>query len=138
MQINHSPSRISDHYFLLSLQQLSWGLLRTNNVSSQAFAKSFESKKFTAAEKIWQKSHCVYPYKIIQISSLGQQQKNSMEHNQKNPSRQYYYSAKLLSNKLPNHYSNAYKKYWNNSETIYMFLECNFADLRHYFVHWVN
>ena len=27
------------------------------------------------------KSHCVYPHKLIQTSSLGRQQKNSMEQN---------------------------------------------------------
>ena len=81
MQINLSSSVTSDHYFSLSLQQLSWGLLGTKNVSSQASAKFSEGKQITAAEKIWQKSHCVYPHKIIQTSSLGRQQKNSMEHN---------------------------------------------------------
>ena len=80
MQINHSSCRTSDHYFLLSLQQLSWGLLGTKNVSSQASAKFSEGKQITAAEKIWQKSHCVYPHKIIQTNSVGRQQKNSMEH----------------------------------------------------------
>ena len=30
---------------------------------------------------MWWKSHCLYPHKIIQTSSLGRQQKNSMEHN---------------------------------------------------------
>ena len=81
MQINLSSCRTSDHYFSLSLQQLSWGLLRFKNVSSQTSAKFFEGKQITAAEKMWQKSHCVYPHKIIQTSSLGRQQKNSMEHN---------------------------------------------------------
>ena len=81
MQINLSSCRTSDHYFSLSLQQLSWGLLGTKNVSSQASAKFFEGKQITVAKKMWQKSHCVYPHKIIQTSSLGRQQKNSMEHN---------------------------------------------------------
>ena len=81
MQINLSSCRTSDHYFSLSLQQLSWDLLGTKNVSSQASAKFFEGKQITAAEKIWQKSYCVYPHKTIQTSSLGRQQKNSMEHN---------------------------------------------------------
>ena len=130
MQINHSSCRTSDDYFLLSLQQLSWGQLGTKNVSSQASAKFFEGKKIAAAESIWLKSHCVYPHKIIQTSSLGRQQKYSVEHNdcfcsihiamdnQKKPNRQYHYSAKLLSNKLSSYYSNAYKKHCNNSETI--------------------
>ena len=81
MQINHSSCRTSDHYFLLSLQQLSWGLLGTKNVSSQASAKFFEGKQIIVAEKMWQKLDCVYPHKIMQTSSLGRQQKNSMEHN---------------------------------------------------------
>ena len=81
MQINLSSCRTSDHYFSLSLQQLSWGLLRFKNVSSQNSAKFFEGKQITAAEKMWQKSHCVYPHEIIQTSSLGRQQENSMEHN---------------------------------------------------------
>ena len=34
MQINISSCRSSDHYFLLSLQRLSWDSLRTKNVSS--------------------------------------------------------------------------------------------------------
>ena len=38
--------------------------------------------------------------------------------NLKNPNGQYHYSAKLLSNKLSNYYSNAYKKHWNNSGKI--------------------
>ena len=80
MQINLSSCRTSDHYFSLSLQQLSWDLLGTKNVSSQASAKFFEGKQITAAEKIWQKSYCVYPHKTIQTSSLGRQQNNSMEH----------------------------------------------------------
>ena len=67
MQINLSSCRTSDHYFSLSLQQLSWDLLGTKNVSS-------------SAEKMWQKLQCAYPHKIIQTSSLGKQQKNSMEH----------------------------------------------------------
>ena len=71
MQTNHSSCRTSDHYFSLSLQQLSWGLLGTKDVSSQAFANFFESKQITAAGKMWQKSHCVYPHKIIQTRSLG-------------------------------------------------------------------
>ena len=81
MQINHSSCRTSDEYFLLSLQQLSWGQLGTKHVSSQASAKLFEGKQIAAAENIWLKSHCVYPHKIMQTSSLGRQQKNSMEHN---------------------------------------------------------
>ena len=80
MQTNHSSCRTSDDYFLLSLQQLSWGQLGTKNVSSQASAKFFEGKKIAAAESIWLKSHCVYPHKIIQTSSLGRQQKYSVEH----------------------------------------------------------
>ena len=81
MQINLSCFRTSDHYFSLSLQQLQQGLLGTKNVSSQASAKSFEGKQITAAERMWQKSHYVYPHKIIQTGSLGRQQKDSMEHN---------------------------------------------------------
>ena len=81
MQINLFSCRNSDHYFSLSLQQLSRDLLGTKNISSQASAKFFEGKQRRAAEKMWQKSHCVYPHKIIQTSSLGKQQKNSMEHN---------------------------------------------------------
>ena len=81
MQINLSFCRTSDHYFSLSLQQLSWDLLGTKNVSSQASAKFFEGKQITSAEKMWQKSHCVYSHKIKQTSSLGRQQKNSMEQN---------------------------------------------------------
>ena len=81
MQINLSSCRTSDHYFSLSLQQLSCSLLGTKNVSSQNSAKFFEGKQITEAEKMWQKSHFVYPHKIIQSSSLGRQQKNSMEHN---------------------------------------------------------
>ena len=34
------------------------------------------------------------------------------------PNGHYHYSAKLLSNKFPNYYSNAYKKHWNNSGLI--------------------
>ena len=34
MQRNLSSCRTSDHYFFLSLQQLSWDSLRTKNVSS--------------------------------------------------------------------------------------------------------
>ena len=81
MQINLSSCRTSDQYFSLPLQQLSWDLLGTKTVSSQASAKIFEGKQIMAAEKMWQKSHCVYPHEIIQTSSLGRQQKNSMEHN---------------------------------------------------------
>ena len=81
MQINLSSCRTSDHYFSLSLQQLSWDFLGTKNVSSQASAKSFEGKQITAAERMWQKTHYVYPHKIIQTGSLGRQQKSSMEHN---------------------------------------------------------
>ena len=82
MQINLSSCRTSDHYFSQSLQQLSCDLLGIKNVSSQASAKFFEGKQIAAAEKIWQKSHCVYPHiQIIQSSSLGRQQKNSVEHN---------------------------------------------------------
>ena len=81
MQINLSSCRTSDHYFSLSLQQLSWDLLGTKNVSSQASAKFFEGKQITVAKKMWYKSHCVYPHKIIQTGSLGRQQKNSMENN---------------------------------------------------------
>ena len=81
MQINLASCRTSDHYFSLLLQQLSWDLLGTKNVSSQASAKFFESRQIAAAEKILQKSHYVYPHKIIQTSSLVRQQKNSMEHN---------------------------------------------------------
>ena len=82
MQINLSSCRTSDHYFSLSLQQLLWDLLGTKNVASQASTKFFEGKQITAAEKMWQKSHCVYPHKIIiQTSSLGRQQKNSIAHN---------------------------------------------------------
>ena len=81
MQINLSSCRTSDHYFSLSLQQLSWDLLGTKNVSSQASAKFFEGKQIIVAEKMWQKLDCVYPHKIMQTSSLGRQQKNSMEHN---------------------------------------------------------
>ena len=32
-------------------------------------------------KQIIYKLHCVYPHKIIQTSSLGRQQKNSMKHN---------------------------------------------------------
>ena len=67
MQINLSSYRTLDHYFSLSLQPLSWDLLGTKNISS-------------SAEKMWQKLHCVYPHKTIQTSSLGRQEKNSMEH----------------------------------------------------------
>ena len=81
IKLQISSCRTSDYYLSLSVQQLSWDLLGTKNVSSQASAKFFEGKQITAAEKMWQKSHCVYPHKIIQTSSLGRQQKNSMEHN---------------------------------------------------------
>ena len=81
MQINLSSCRTSNHYFSLFLQQLSCSLLGNKNVSSQNSAKFLEGKQITAAKKMWQKSHCVYPHKIIQTSSLGRQQKNSMEHN---------------------------------------------------------
>ena len=72
----------------------------------------------------------IYLRKAIQTSSVGRQQKNSMEHglfvcsihiameNWKNFNGKYHFSAKLLSNKLSNYYSNAYKKHWNNSWTI--------------------
>ena len=80
MQINLSSCRTSDHYFSLSLQQLSWDLLGSKNVSSQASAKFFEGKQIKAAEKMWQKLDCIYPHKIMQTSLLGKQQKNSMEH----------------------------------------------------------
>ena len=38
-------------------------------------------KQIMTAEKIWQKSHCVYPPEIIQTSMLGRLQKKSLEHN---------------------------------------------------------
>ena len=81
MQINLSSCRTSNHYFSLFLQLLSCSLLENKNVSSQNSAKFLEGKQITVAKKMWQKSHCVYPHKIIQTSSLGRQQKNSMEHN---------------------------------------------------------
>ena len=40
MQINLSSYRTSNHYFLLSLQQLSWDSLRTKTVSA-THAQSF-------------------------------------------------------------------------------------------------
>ena len=42
--------------------------------------KIFEGKQIMAAEKMRQKSHCVYP-EIIQTSSLGRLQKKSLKHN---------------------------------------------------------
>ena len=62
MQIDLSSSRTTDHCFSMSLQQLSWDWLGTKNASSQASAKFFESKQITVDEKMWQKSHCVYPH----------------------------------------------------------------------------
>ena len=52
MQINYLNKQIN-HYFSLSLQQLSWGLLGTKNVSSYANAKFFEGKQIMMIEKIW-------------------------------------------------------------------------------------
>ena len=70
MQINLSSCRTSDHYFSQSLQQLSCDLLGIKNVSSQASAKFFEGKQIAAAEKIWQKSHCVYPHNTNNTKQL--------------------------------------------------------------------
>ena len=53
MQINLSSGRTSGHYFSLSLQQLSWELLGTKNVSSYANAKFFEDKQVMLTEKMW-------------------------------------------------------------------------------------
>ena len=65
MQINLSSSRISDLYFQLSLQQLSWDLLGTKNISSTHVPKCLEGKQIVATENMWQKSHRVYPPEII-------------------------------------------------------------------------
>ena len=55
------------------------GLVRNWKCIILDFCK--KEKNITAAEKIWSKSHCVYPHKIMQTSSLGRQQKYSVEHN---------------------------------------------------------
>ena len=73
MQINLSSCRISDHYFSLSLQPLSWDSLGTKNASSTQVQMT--------AEKMRWKSLRVYPSEIIQTSSLGKLQKKSLEHN---------------------------------------------------------
>ena len=58
MQINYLNKQIN-HYFSLSLQQLSWEFFGTKNVSSYANAEFFEGKQIMMIEKIWQK-HNVY------------------------------------------------------------------------------
>ena len=78
-----------------------------------------EGKQITAAEKMWYKSHHVYPAETTQISSLGRLQKKLLEHNdclygafvlerrvRKPPIGQCSKSAKLIINKLSNCYSN--------------------------------
>ena len=52
MQINLSSCRISDFYFLLSVQWLSWDYLGFKNVSSMHEQKFLEGKQIIAAEKM--------------------------------------------------------------------------------------
>ena len=130
MQIKLSLYRTSDHY-ISSLQQLSWDSLGTKNVSLR-MRKSFGSQQIMAAEKTQQKIHRVYPPEIIQTSSPGRLQKRPLEHNdcllicsvriaresQDSPNGQYLQFPQLLSNKLSNCYSNAFKKHQNDTGTI--------------------
>ena len=79
MYRNLSLSRTSDHFFLLSLQQLSWDLLGTKSISST------HVQNFWKVNKLWrQKRHaeitsCISSW--IQTSSLGRLQKKSLKHN---------------------------------------------------------
>ena len=79
LQINISSCKTLDHYFLLSLQRLLCGLVRDQKCIIDARPKFIKGKQM-AAEKTWQKSHRVYPLKIIQISSLGRLQEILLEH----------------------------------------------------------
>ena len=52
MQINLCSCRNSDHYFLQSLQQFSWDLLGTKNVSPK------HSQNFWKVNKSWWQKRC--------------------------------------------------------------------------------
>ena len=54
MQINLSSCRTSDHYFLLTLHQLSWYFLGNKNLSS-THGQNFWNfwKQIMAAKKMW-------------------------------------------------------------------------------------
>ena len=68
--------------------------------------KQYKLAHWVGSRNIQWNTACVYVVSILQWRI------------RKNLNRQYHYSAKLLSNKLPNYYSNAYKKHCNNSGTI--------------------
>ena len=74
LQINLSSCRTSDYFLSLSL-------MRTHQELKVYCTKFLKGKQIMVAEKMWQKSHCVYPLEIIQINLLGRLQKNSLEHN---------------------------------------------------------
>ena len=74
MQINPSLCRTSDHYFSLSLQQLSRDSLGAKNLSKA------HAQNFCKVKQLWlQKSHRVFP-EIVQTSPLGRLQRKSLKH----------------------------------------------------------
>ena len=68
------------------------------------------------------RNHIVYilmkQYKLAHWVGCRKIHWNTMTVCMQRPNGQYHYSAKLLSNKSSNCYSNAFKKHWNNSGTI--------------------
>ena len=77
-----------------------------------------------ASEKTGWKSHCIHP-EIIQTSFLGRLQKKSLEH------KDCLYVASVW-------YWTVRKPQMDNRTTLTQFLEFNFANLGHVFIHWVN
>ena len=96
--------------------------------------KILEGKQIMTAEKLQLKSHCVYPPEIIRTSSLGRLQKKIigntmtafMQHlhcnrESGNPQPPISLVCKITFKQIAEVlkcYSNAFKRHWNNTETI--------------------
>ena len=120
MQINLSSWRTSEHYFSLSIQQLSWDWLGTKNVSSMLAQNVCKINK--SWQQMRQKSHPAYPPEIIQTSSLSKMQKKSLEHNDclhvVSVSQQRVRKPPTDNIPSPQNYFQTNCQQWNNTGTI--------------------